>query len=123
MLSRYSPNLFLVGNFPLGVLYASTAKQGLPLALRIAIMVALIAILAWVVFARKTENPLADVLVLVGSILIWGSVLFVYGHISEAGNGAVYDLAELALFGGIGIMLLGVFVGYLAQRKSVRGQS
>jgi hypothetical protein len=124
MLSRYSPNLFLVGlNSPLAVLYASTAKDGLPLVARIAIILALMGILVWILVAKKTENPRADVLVLVGSILMWTPVLFIYNHVREPGNQLVYDAAKIALFGGIGIMLLGLFMGYVAQRKRVRGRS
>lgn len=124
MLSRYSPNLFFLGlNIPLSALYASTAKEGLPVVARVAIIIALIGILVWVVVAKKIENPRADILVVLGSILMWGPILFIYGHVKEVGNLRLYDAAEMVVFCGIGTMFVGVFMGYLAQRKRVREPS
>lgn len=118
---RYGANIAAVGvNVPLAILSSLTARPGrtMPGAVCVLIVLALIGLAAWK-FPRgenRSSFQWLTFLSLLGSAILWVGV-FVLALKGDALPSIAYTGLNVLIFGGIGIIMFGVFGSYVAIRK------
>jgi hypothetical protein len=119
--SMYTANKYAVGlNVPLALLYSLTARTGIDIRVSFLIIAGLVVILVRELIIKWSEKTahLPVIAVLIGSLMFWSALLLVYGHVAES-NELVYRLADVALYSGILLVIIGVFASYLKTRRAL----
>lgn len=125
MLKEYLPTIYAVGlNLPLAVFYGWSAGLGREMELILNALIWLGLVVLLIAELRKTsENGrirLAMTLVLLGTLLMWGSLFLVVPNLGKPESPAAVFAGDISLFGGLASIFAGLLAAYLSQRRAIK---